>query len=145
MILLNMISKLASMACKISIERDWIIVIAKNAYVTKKAAMRKSSRENEGETKDLNNNKTAVDVDNDTKFRHELTNINATVRRIDLITNIISPLCAGLIMSFLSFSPVVSGTVVSAVFFALWNLASFVIEFSLLRLLSARLFAYIFI
>lgn len=117
-ILFNIISKLSSMAAKIAIERDWIIVIAKSAY---------DASDEEG--KNLRSEKK---VENRRDFKHELASINATVRRIDLFTAILSPLVAGLIMSFFNFSPRLNGTVVSAIFFGIWNIISFLIEYGLL-------------
>jgi hypothetical protein len=124
-----MVSKLASMACKISIERDWVIVIAKNAFDAAAATEEekkklKPTTETTTQESDPSKNKT---------FKHKLTLINSQVRRIDLFTATISPLCAGLIMSFLNISPLVRGPAISAIVFAVWNIISFVLEFSLLR------------
>ncbi|CAF0976078.1 unnamed protein product [Brachionus calyciflorus] len=109
MIMLNVISKLASTTTKISIERDWVVVISE--YLSRDS--------NEQEQKSKN-----------------LTLINSTVRRIDLSTNVIAPLVAGLIMSFLnieySFNKNINGTVISAVIFAIWNIFSYLIEYTLL-------------
>ena len=134
------------MACKISIERDWIIVIAKSAF--------DSSKSNSDETEKLRNDDTTVAEERQpadselknakkTDFKHKLASINATVRRIDLFTAILAPLCAGLIMSFMNMSPTTSlgfisassyqGTILSAIFFALWNLFSFLAEYVLLK------------
>jgi iron-regulated transporter 1 len=101
------------MACKISIEKDWSIVIAENEF------QEEENKEDGGdENKEL--------------FTKRLATINATSRRIDLTTAILSPLAAGLIMSFLNLSPVVNGIVISALFFALWNAISFIVEYNLL-------------
>lgn len=115
-ITLNVISNLASMASKISIEKDWIIVIAQHEY--DKAEELVSS--------------TKTDEEKNAEFKKKLALMNATVRRIDLSTNVVSPLVAGLIMSFLSFSKSIDGTVLSAIFFAVWNIMSLIAEYSLL-------------
>ena len=112
MIFLNVISNLASMATKISIERDWVIVIAKHVYLS-----------GEGDEKQ---------EEEDPKYKEKLARINATVRRIDLITAVIAPLVAGSIMSLFKFSPSFNGTVLSAVFFTIWNIISYILEYSLL-------------
>lgn len=72
-------------------------------------------------------------TDNTRRFNQYLTHINAIVRRIDLTTSVFAPLLAGIIMSFFKVSPSFNGTVVSAVFFAVWNLISYGIEFSILK------------
>jgi iron-regulated transporter 1 len=133
-IFLNIISKLSSMAAKISIERDWIIVIAKSAYDNEKTMEEEQAGLNaEGNGSAGDDGLTKKEkAPNKTEFKHELASINATVRRIDLFTAILAPLVAGLIMSFFNISPRVNGTVVSAIFFAIWNLISFVFEYSML-------------
>lgn len=127
-IFLNMVSKLASMACKISIERDWVIVIAKNAFDAAAA-----TEEEKKKLKPTTETTQEPDPSKNKTFKHKLTLINSQVRRIDLFTATISPLCAGLIMSFLNISPLVRGPAISAIVFAVWNIISFVLEFSLLR------------
>jgi iron-regulated transporter 1 len=104
-IIINCVSNAASMANKISIEKDWVIVVAQHAYSD----------------------------DQDTKIETSLlASMNATVRRFDLLTAILAPLLAGLIMSFLKISPSFNGTVMSAITFAVWNLISFFVEYNLL-------------
>lgn len=102
MIILNVISRLASTTAKISIEKDWVVVIAEQLSLN---AEEKSK---------------------------QLSIINSQVRQIDLCTNIIAPLIAGLIMSFFTFELFYNGTVLSAVIFAVWNLISYAIEYYLL-------------
>lgn len=135
-IFLNMVSKLASMACKISIERDWVIVIAKNAFDA--AAATEEEKKKLKPTTETTNPSQELDPSKNKTFKHKLTLINSQVRRIDLFTATISPLCAGLIMSFLNISPLVRGPAISAIVFAVWNIISFVLEFSLLRFLSYK-------
>lgn len=72
-------------------------------------------------------------TDNTRRFKENLTHINAIVRRIDLSTSVFAPLLAGIIMSFFKISEAFNGTVVSAIFFAVWNLISYGIEFSILK------------
>ena len=104
-IIINCVSNAASMANKIAIEKDWVIVVAQHAYSD----------------------------DQDTRTEKSLlASMNATVRRFDLLTAILAPLLAGLIMSFLKISPSFNGTVMSAITFAVWNLISFFIEYNLL-------------
>ena len=105
------------MTTKIAIERDWVIVIAKNAHDTLII-----DRDKISQTKEENNG----------QFKVMLANINASVRRFDLMTSIIAPMVAGGIMSFLSISPRFNGTVLSASFFAVWNIVSFFVEYNLL-------------
>lgn len=102
MIILNIISRLASTTTKISIERDWVVVISEQISLTP-------------EEKSEN-----------------LSLINSQIRRIDLCTNIIAPLIAGFLMSFFNVKLLYNGTILSAVIFAIWNLISFVIEIFLL-------------
>jgi iron-regulated transporter 1 len=104
-IIINCVSNAASMANKIAIEKDWVIVVAQHAY----------------------------SEDHETKIEKSLlASMNATVRRFDLLTAILAPLLAGLIMSFIKISPSFNGTVMSAITFAMWNLVSFFIEYNLL-------------
>ncbi|KAG8593311.1 hypothetical protein GDO81_000793 [Engystomops pustulosus] len=82
------IANLASTATSITIQRDWIVVVA-------------------GED------------------RSKLADMNATVRRIDLLTNILAPLAVGQIMTF-------GSAVISCGFIAGWNLLSMCAEYFLL-------------
>ena len=104
-----MISNLSSTTTKIAIERDWVVVIAE--YLSQDSS------------------------EEDAKSKY-LALINSTVRRIDLTTNIVAPLVAGLIMSFFNMEQSVSsklnGTVLSAICFAVWNIFSYIAEYSLL-------------
>ena len=68
------------MTTKIAIERDWAIVIAKNAHDNSLI-----EKDEEGETKE----------DNEKRSKEQLANINATIRRFDLSTAIIAPMFAG--------------------------------------------------
>ena len=74
------------------------------------------------------------DPDSSKKFKDKLANINATMRQIDLCTLIFSPLVAGIIMSLFNNAAVnsLSGTILSAILFAVWNLISYFFEYSLL-------------
>ena len=117
MIMFNVISTLASMTTKIAIERDWVIVIAKSEHDNSSI-----EKDLEGESKE----------ENGKRFKENLANINATVRRFDLSTAIISPMVAGAIMSFLRITPRFNCTVLSALFFAIWNVLSFFVEYNLL-------------
>lgn len=83
------IANLASTATTITIERDWIIVVA-------------------GED------------------RSKLADMNATVRRIDQISNILAPMAVGQVMTF-------GSTVIGCGFIASWNLFSMFIEYCLLK------------
>lgn len=120
MIIFNVLSNFGSTATKISIEKDWIIVIAEH--------IDKSSRP---ETNEIVVHE--QHTDNTRRVALTLTKINATVRRIDLITGVNAPLLAGIIMSTLSFSTTFNGTIISAMFFAIWNLISYGIEFFILK------------
>ncbi|RNA31413.1 solute carrier family 40 member 1 [Brachionus plicatilis] len=102
MIILNVISRLASTTAKISIERDWVVVISEQLS------------------------------QNPEEKSQQLSIINSQVRRIDLSTNIIAPLIAGLVMSFFNLGLFYNGTVLSAVIFAAWNVISYAIEIYLL-------------
>jgi iron-regulated transporter 1 len=127
------------MTTKIAIERDWAIVIAKNAHDNSSL-----EKDQENESKE----------ENEKRSKEQLANINATVRRFDLSTAIIAPmvsfsyfsyfyslelnclfiflLVAGGIMSFFRISPRFNGTVLSAMFFAGWNVISYFLEYNLL-------------
>lgn len=118
LIMFNVVSNLASMCCKIALEKDWTVVIAKNVHVKKQ--------------QEENGDKEPVTDTNNTQYKSRLASMNATMRRIDLITSIVAPLTAGLIMSFFNISTRLNGIVLSAVFFAAWNMVSFLIEYSLL-------------
>ena len=102
MILFNIVSNLASMAYSISIEKDWVIVIAQNG---------KSFAKDSKET---------------------LTKINSDLRRINLGVSVFAPILAGSIMSFVKISERFNGVVVSALFFSVWNIVSLFAEYSLL-------------
>jgi iron-regulated transporter 1 len=117
LIVFNVISNLASTGSKIAIEKDWVVVIAKNLH---KKAINK-----------MNNDVEETDEEKRI-FKKKLASVNATIRRIDLTTAIISPLVAGLIMSFFNLSSFFSGIMLSALFFAIWNIISFIFEYSLL-------------
>uniref|UniRef100_U3EWC8 Solute carrier family 40 member n=1 Tax=Callithrix jacchus TaxID=9483 RepID=U3EWC8_CALJA len=82
------IANLASTATAITIQRDWIVVVA-------------------GED------------------RSKLANMNATIRRIDQLTNILAPMAVGQIMTF--GSPVIGCGFISG-----WNLVSMCVEYFLL-------------
>ncbi|ELW66604.1 solute carrier family 40 member 1 isoform X1 [Tupaia chinensis] len=82
------IANLASTATAITIQRDWIVVVA-------------------GED------------------RSKLADMNATIRRIDQLTNILAPMAVGQIMTF--GSPVIGCGFISA-----WNLVSMCVEYFLL-------------
>ncbi|XP_069839584.1 ferroportin-like isoform X2 [Dendropsophus ebraccatus] len=82
------IANLASTATAITIQRDWIVVVAGDD-------------------------------------RSKLADINATVRRIDQLTNILAPLAVGQIMTF-------GSPVIGCGFIAGWNLVSMFIEYLLL-------------
>ncbi len=120
MILLNIISNAGSTASKISMEKDWVIVIAEHV-----------DKQNKPETDEIVIHE--QNTENTRRFTANLTHINAIVRRIDLFTSVLAPLLAGLIMSFIQITPSFNGTVISAIFFAVWNLISYGIEFSILK------------
>ncbi|KAM5151535.1 ferroportin isoform 2-T2 [Mantella aurantiaca] len=82
------IANLASTAMGITIQRDWIVVVA-------------------GED------------------RSKLADMNATVRRIDQLTNILAPMAVGQIMTF-------GSPVIGCGFIAAWNLMSMCVEYMLL-------------
>ncbi|XP_053554577.1 solute carrier family 40 member 1 [Bombina bombina] len=82
------IANLASTATAITIQRDWIVVVA-------------------GED------------------RSKLADMNATVRRIDQLTNILAPMAVGQIMTF-------GSPVIGCGFIAGWNLVSMGVEYLLL-------------
>ncbi|KAM4698581.1 ferroportin [Rhinophrynus dorsalis] len=82
------IANLASTATAITIQRDWIVVVAGDD-------------------------------------RSKLADMNATVRRIDQLTNILAPLAVGQIMTF-------GSPVIGCGFIAGWNLASMCVEYLLL-------------
>ncbi|XP_030066148.1 solute carrier family 40 member 1 [Microcaecilia unicolor] len=82
------IANLASTAMSITIQRDWIIVVAGDD-------------------------------------RSRLADMNATVRRIDQLTNILAPMAVGQIMTF-------GSPVIGCGFIAGWNLLSMCVEYLLL-------------
>ncbi|XP_068101032.1 ferroportin [Hyperolius riggenbachi] len=82
------IANLASTAMAITIQRDWIVVVAGDD-------------------------------------RSKLANMNATVRRIDQLTNILAPMAVGQIMTF-------GSPVIGCGFIAAWNLMSMCVEYLLL-------------
>ncbi|KAM8933981.1 ferroportin-like [Pelodytes ibericus] len=82
------IANLASTATSITIQRDWIVVVA-------------------GED------------------RSKLADMNATVRRIDQLTNILAPMAVGQIMTF-------GSPVIGCGFIAGWNVVSMCVEYLLL-------------
>uniref|UniRef100_A0A8D0E3P5 Solute carrier family 40 member n=1 Tax=Salvator merianae TaxID=96440 RepID=A0A8D0E3P5_SALMN len=82
------IANLASTATAITIQRDWVVVVA-------------------GEN------------------RSKLADMNATIRRIDQLTNILAPMAVGQIMTF--GSPVIGCGFISG-----WNLISMCVEYTLL-------------
>ncbi|XP_004276976.1 solute carrier family 40 member 1 [Orcinus orca] len=82
------IANLASTATAITIQRDWIVVVAGND-------------------------------------RSKLADMNATIRRIDQLTNILAPMAVGQIMTF--GSPVIGCGFISG-----WNLVSMCVEYFLL-------------
>lgn len=82
------IANLASTATAITIQRDWIVVVAGDD-------------------------------------RSKLADMNATVRRIDQLTNILAPLAVGQIMTF-------GSPVIGCGFIAGWNLVSMCVEYLLL-------------
>ncbi|XP_078408024.1 solute carrier family 40 member 1 [Cetorhinus maximus] len=88
------IANLASIAMGITIQRDWVVVVA-------------------GED------------------RSRLADMNATVRRIDQVSNILAPMAVGQIMTF--------GTpVIGCGFISGWNLCSMCLEYYLLRKIYQR-------
>ena len=54
-----------------------------------------------------------------------LSDLNATIRRLDLLCNILAPIAVGQFMSFASMQ-------ISTIVIAAWNVVSCVVEFSLL-------------
>ncbi|XP_063804748.1 solute carrier family 40 member 1 isoform X2 [Pseudophryne corroboree] len=82
------IANLASTAMAITIQRDWIVVVAGSD-------------------------------------RSNLADMNATVRRIDQLTNILAPMAVGQIMTF-------GSAVIGCGFIAGWNLVSMFVEYLLL-------------
>ncbi|CAH2306536.1 solute carrier family 40 member 1, partial [Pelobates cultripes] len=82
------IANLASTAMSITIQRDWIVVVAGDD-------------------------------------RSKLADMNATVRRIDQLTNILAPMAVGQIMTF-------GSPVIGCGFIAGWNLVSMCVEYMLL-------------
>ena len=120
MILLNIISNTGSTASKISMEKDWVIVIAEHVDKQNKPASDEIVIHEQN-------------TENTRRFTANLTHINAIVRRIDLSTSVLAPLLAGLIMSFIQVTPSFNGTVISAICFAVWNLISYAIELSILK------------
>ncbi|XP_039613843.1 solute carrier family 40 member 1 [Polypterus senegalus] len=88
------VANLASTAMGITIQRDWIIVVA-------------------GEN------------------RNRLANMNATVRVIDQLTNILAPMAVGQIITF-------GSPLIGCVFISCWNLCSMCLEYYLLRLVYRK-------
>ncbi|ELR60867.1 ferroportin [Bos indicus] len=82
------IANLASTATAITIQRDWIVVVAGGD-------------------------------------RGRLADMNATIRRIDQLTNILAPMAVGQIMTF-------GSTVIGCGFISAWNLVSMCVEYFLL-------------
>ena len=106
MILLNIINNMASLTSKISIERDWVIVLAENVEYKKSDKVDQS--------------------------KSNLTKMNSYMRRIDLNVSVFAPIAAGGIMSFVKISERFNGVIISALFFAVWNIVSLFFEHSLL-------------
>jgi hypothetical protein len=107
------------MISSIAIEKDWVVVIAKSLHTNELAATETHTNHSDEEKNNL--------------FKKRLTSMNATVRRIDLTTAVVAPLASGLLMSFFNLSETFNGVVLSALFFAAWNLVSFVFEYELLE------------
>lgn len=107
MIFFNCISALANMTTQVSLQRDWVVVIANDIAVKRGDQDEKASS-------------------------MELTKINAQCRSIDLITNIVAPMFAGAVMSFANLSTRFNGIIISAIILATWNIISYFIESSLL-------------
>ena len=97
---------LAGMAYSISIEKDWVIVIAQS--------------ENE------------LVQSFDKKEKITLTKINSNLKRINLGVSVFAPLFAGGIMTFVKISERFNGVIMSALFFSIWNIVSLFFEYSLL-------------
>ncbi|XP_077978601.1 ferroportin-like isoform X2 [Glandiceps talaboti] len=93
-IMFGCFANLASIANKISIQKDWVVVVSGSD-------------------------------------KGKLANINATIRRIDLVINIVAPIVVGQIMTFAS---MFAGTV----FIASWNLVSGFVEYYLLLVVYNR-------
>jgi hypothetical protein len=125
-----MVSQLASVTSKISIERDWMLIIARKSYEIKKGG---DGGSEDGEGDNLKGDSKELRKKRKEEFNQELARINSTVRRFDLSTGTLSPLFAGLIMSFLKFNSTFTGAVSSAIVFTVWNLISLVLEYVLLH------------
>ncbi|KAM5158337.1 ferroportin-like [Mantella aurantiaca] len=87
-ILIADIANLASTAMSITIQRDWIVVVAGGD-------------------------------------KNQLADMNATMRRIDQLTNILAPMAVGQIVTF-------GSSVIGCAFIAAWNFASMVVEYLVL-------------
>ena len=59
--------------------------------------------------------------------------MNANIRRINLISGIVGPLFAGIIMSIFNKSSQFKGSIISAISFATWNFISCFVEYFLLQ------------
>lgn len=67
------------------------------------------------------------------KFKEKLAQINANIRRINLISGIVGPLFAGIVMSVFNKPNSFKGSIISAICFAAWNFVSCFVEYFLLR------------
>lgn len=124
-IFFNVLGNLSSMAMKISIERDWVIVIVQNEF----------NIDNDKEIKNLEDERKNSDTEIKKLqgFNENLAKMNAFLRGINLTTGIIAPLVAGVLMSLFNLSNPLNGTIISAIFFAIWNFISCFIEYFLLH------------
>ncbi|KAI0229788.1 Solute carrier family 40 member 1 [Lamellibrachia satsuma] len=93
-IFLAVIAQLASVAYKIAIEKDWIVVVAAGDNA-------------------------------------KLANLNATIRAMDLLCNIMSPVTVGLVMTAASLTT-------AAIFIAAWNIFSVFVKYGLLSQVYRR-------
>lgn len=113
-ILFNVIGNLSSTAISTSVQRDWVIVVAKNDYFGDDSA------------------ETNPDTDSTKKFNSRLASINAFLRAINLTTGIVAPLLAGVVMASFNIYSTYNGTIISAACFAIWNFVSCFAEYFLM-------------
>jgi iron-regulated transporter 1 len=72
-------------------------------------------------------------------YKDKLASVNAILRAINLTTGIVAPLAAGTLMSLFNLYGTHTGTIISALCFALWNFGSCFVEYFLLRIIYNRI------
>ena len=88
LVAINCVSNVSSMASKLCIQKDWVIVVAQ------------SLAQNVQEAHPSNEQELISDAERDKAGSARLASMNATVRRYELITSILAPLVTQLLSVF---------------------------------------------